>query len=357
MTVLSAINPQSFGNTLLLLQLDRNNAQKVQREQKNVSDTISRQVNSVNQKADKYRDLKEDIRKAINFIDRLVSRGDNIKNLLDKMATITFKANYGIPLSFPGYSNSFDSYLRRFNIEAEDMGINPNLLGSASQVKYSYAYKINGATKTLSPTFVGSDYTIKESGDYIWRRDRDLGQLRRFVDSTGAYTGTYVGLSSSNIQLDSFTAADDTVTFTTAFGTAAATQYSGTITRSGVKVLDGWLYAGLSTADGRTRAEDDLHDAEDILLGVISAFKSAQTAASFYDDQIDIKLAGFNDLIEEKTAAGLVEMKAAEVDSFRLNNINTALVSSAMSVRGLYLEAISLGKNTDLTKALVNLVA
>ncbi|OHC75823.1 MAG: hypothetical protein A3G18_12770 [Rhodospirillales bacterium RIFCSPLOWO2_12_FULL_58_28] len=357
MTILSPVDTRSIGNILLSLQLNSFNAHKVELAQKTISSDTKQKINAINLEAGGFQALRKELSAATDFIERVVARGDAIDSLLNNMVTGVWNAQYGDSASFPGHASAFDALLKRINYEAESTRDTPNLLGSTPQSDFSYRYQTNGATNSVGRSFIGYDYTIKEAGDYIWRRDRDLNQFKRFVDSTGVYTGAYVSLSSGAIQLDSFTASTAAVTFTTGFDTSDATQYSGTITRSGLGVLDSWFYEGLSTADGRSRAAADLHAAEITLDSILPTFRSALDSALFYLTQTDNEIAGFNSLIDEKTAASLIKMKAAEDNGLRLNNLNLSIIESQAYVRNLYLDAISLGKNTDLVKALIDVVA
>lgn len=357
MTILSPVDPQNVRNILLSLQLNSFNAYKVGLTKKTISSDNQQEINAVNREADGFKTLKKDLAAVTTFLERTVARGDAIDSLLNDLVTDVWKAQYGDTLSFPGYASTFDALLKRINDEAESTRDSPNLLGSTPQSSFSYIYRANGATNTVGRSFAGYDYTIKEAGDYIWRRDRDLSQLKRFVNSTGAYTGAYISLSSGAIQLDSFDSAADTVTFTTGFDTSAAAQYSGTITRSGLGVLDSWLYEGMSTAAGRSRAAADLHAAEVTLDAMLPTFRSALESARFYENQTDIEIAGFNSLIDKKTMAAMVKMKAAEDNGSRLNNLNSSIIDSQVYVRNLYLNTISLGKNTGLVQALIDMTA
>lgn len=357
MSILSPVDPQNIRNILLSLQIGNFNTRKAELANRVIASDNQQEVNAINQEADGFRTLKKNLADVTDFLGRAVVRGDAIDSLLNNLATTVWNAQYGDSLSFPGHASTFDALLKRINDEAESTRDSPNLLGSTPQSSFSYAYQTNGATNTVARSFAGYNYTIKEAGDYIWRRDRDLSQFKRFVDSTGAYTGTYVSLSSGAIQLDSFDSATGAVTFTTGVDTSAAAQYSGTVTRSGLGVLDSWLYEGMSTAAGRDRAATDLHAAEVTLGSILSTFRSALDTARFYANQTDIEIASFNSLIDEKTMAAVVKMKAAEDSSLRLSNFGSSIIDAQVQMRGLYLNAISLGKSTGLVQAIINVTA
>ncbi len=251
MTVLTPVNAQDWAGTILQLQLQRFNAQKLAQIQAGISSKISQDVNSTNRTATSWKNLKGRIDDAVSFLESTVSRAETIRGQIDGLLATTFKAQYADTISSWTYPVQFNQGIRAINRTAIDSRASPNLLGSATQRNFSYKTDINFGSEQVSQSFIGTDYYIIDSAGLKWTRDRSSYILRQRNATTGALTGQYAALS-GGLRLDSISGT--AITFTTEPSTSSATAYSGTLYTSGTNILDAWLYEDLTTSPGRGRS-------------------------------------------------------------------------------------------------------
>ncbi len=351
MTVLTPVNAQDWAGTILQLQLQRFNAQKLAQTQAGISSKLSQAVNSTNRTVKSWKNLKGDIDEAVRFLEKTVSRAENIRGQIDGMLATTFNAQYGDATSSWTYPVKFDVGIRAINRVAIDSRDSPNLLGSASQRDFSYKTDINFGTEQVSQSFIGTDYYIVDSGGLKWTRDRDSYILRQRNATTGALTGEYAALS-GGLRLDSISGT--AITFTTGPDTSSTTAYSGTLYTSGTGILDAWLYEDLSTSAGRTRASDDLHSAKTYIDGQLGRLKGELAAARYYSGKGQVQIDSYRNLINAKTAAGILKLKEAEDKSNQRAYINSISIGGAQLLRNEYLKLFSVYKVGSFAKALID---
>ncbi len=123
------------------------------------------------------------------------------------------------------------------------------------------------------------------------------------------------------------------MTITVFAGTPAAKTFTGTVTRDGLGVLDSFLYDGFTTAAGRSRAFDDLRAAKATIDAALVRFEDALKSAREISGQRDLSLASFVSLVDSKTAASVIELRAADSARAFQNNFDTQLVNGVETAR------------------------
>lgn len=354
MTVLTPVKAQDWAGTILQYQLQRYNAKKLAQTQARITSKLSQDVNSTNRIVSSWKNLKGGIDDAVRFLEGTVSRAESIRGKIDGMLSTAFNAQYGDAISSWTYPVQFDVGIRAINRTAIDSRASPNLLGSATQRDFSYKTDLNFGTDQVSRTFLGTDYYIIDSGGLKWTRDRDSNILRQRNATTGALTGQYAALS-GGLRLDSISGT--AITFTTAPNTTSATAYSGTFYTSGTGILDAWLYEDLTTSAGRTRATTDLHSAKSFIDGQLGRLKGELALARYYSANGQVQVDSLRNLINGKTAAGILKLKEAEDKSNQQAYISDISVNGAQMLRNEYLKLFSVYKVGSLVKALIDVNA
>ena len=353
MTILTPVKARDWAIFALQAQLLRFNALNVAQKQGGLNAGFQQKVNSINLDADKWLDIQEDIKDAVVFLDKVVKRLETIRGHLDDMLSTAFKARDGDTHSAWTYPIKFDVSLRGLIATAEDQGGNPNLLGSAQHRSFTYKSNDIGETETVSRSFLGSDYYITDSTGKIWTRDRSSFLLRQRDATTGAKTGEFAALT-GGLRLDSLSGS--AITFTTAPDTTDSTTYTGTLSTSGLDVLDAWLYGNLESSADRQRAEDDLHSAKNTVDLHLARLRSALATARFYESQSNVKLSAFSDLIDDKTTAHLLELQEVEDGNAQRNSLNTLIINAHRANSALYKKMFSGTPADALSQTRINLL-
>lgn len=358
-TILSVLNPISTRDVASLNLLNRLTAlsnQTLSTAQQSISTDYGAQINSVNRDTTKWSSIELDLKEASQFLADIARRIQNIDGYAQKMLSQTVLAQNGDEISDLGYEAAFNSYLRSWLTEANDRGGTPNLIGSTTQSDYRYYIDIYGAYQTVSRYDLTTGYYIIDSGGYTWQRDPDTTSLIQQVDSTtGAETGTYAGIA-GGIRLDSLVG--DTVTFSILPDTAGETQYTGTLYRTGLGVLDAWLYDGLTTGSGRTTAQDDIDAARATIKAQLARFNAASATADYYTNLAENNVQGLSSRIDSLTTAMALKLQEAQDKAGRQAATNVLIVNQAQAIRDEYLKAFALGSSNDgLTQALIDIIA
>lgn len=145
---------------------------------------------------------------------------------------------------------------------------NENLVGSVRRADtytgntLSYVSGPSGARSTVQGSYLGTDYDIRLS-DGTFFRSTGAQSIQRYEAYPQGKVGYSQSVSASNVSLDATYDASN-LSFTIGKNTAAPTSYaSTTVEKHGLGILHSWLYDGLTTAEGRQRAIDDLKTAQD----------------------------------------------------------------------------------------------
>ncbi len=351
-SVLDKINPRSYASSLLLLQIQLSNQVNLARQQKAINASLTRDINSINLQAGKWGNLKSDLWDSVNFISEAITRAESMQSKLETMSLTAYSAKYGDAISSATYPIQFDVALRGINSQAIDSSKSPNLLGSNNS-DYTYVTNINGATDTVSRQFLGTDYTITDTGGNIWVRDRGSFVLRQY-DSSYTATGNYSALS-GGIRLDSISGA--TVTFTINYNSTAAQQFTGTLATSGLGLLDAWLYEDLTTSAGRARALTDVQQAQAEVKANTARLNGKLAMAKYNLNRASIKVTVSLNAIDATTKSHMLKLQEAQSASGQQNAINAMLVNGANNTRNEYLNLLKLSYGGGLARSLIDILA
>jgi hypothetical protein len=355
-TVLSTMTVRDLANTQLLLRMDRFNTRERVAEQDRITGTSQQEINGAQRQIDRWNALRDDLDEAKNYLRSLVSAVEAIRSAVQGMTTTAYSARNRDDRSGDTYKFAFDAGLRSINVQAEDNGLRPNLLGSATVSDHSYETDLSGATVSLEAYFLGSDYYILDSDGRKWVREPEnqLVLQRRDAD-TGVATGEQASLS-TGIRLDSFDPDSGAVTFTIRnTGTGEWDQaFSGTVHRSGLRILDSWLYDGLATDTGRTNALDDLHAAKSVVDVQLAKYDGALAVAEFHDGRAKASANGLDAKVDSLTTRLLLDLQEADNARQFVNGLNRTQVEASTTVRREYLKMFGVD---EFTRNLVDALA
>ena len=310
MTVLTKISPDNVANSLLLAQVRKFFENQVNVEGQRVLDSNKPSLNAIDQEAQRWKRFQADLEEPTGIVTKAVRRIDFIRRTLDNLIKTVQNANEDpeANTNSDGYRVAFDSLLKSFRGVAESSLESPNLLGKSERARLTYPTNLTGATQNISGTYLGSEYHIIDSEAKRWEPDRAGNILRRYDSFPGTPSNTVVALG-DGARLDAF--ADNSITFTVNQATAAIASFDGTVVRSGLQVLDAWLYDGLSTQAGRDRAIADLQSAKTVLDIEKRRYEIAQTTINFHKNRAELNIEGFT----KETDAILVRQAQTLVDS------------------------------------------
>ncbi|MEQ8193099.1 MAG: hypothetical protein RIB59_01280, partial [Rhodospirillales bacterium] len=222
-TALTPFVASETKNAIFLNQINGLNSPAIVNEQNRIRSTLQRELNQLALDQLKQEDLRKEADNAIKFTNDLISRTKLIRATIDNAIKIALQADTGDENSFPALASSFDSFINSI-INTANKGPVPNLLGELPQGNYSFRTGTNGATFAITPTFLGTNYTITEdgSGDRFVRVD-ETKTLHETDATTGEFTGTF-GAIFSGIRLDSFDASTNAISITLSPAVASATS-------------------------------------------------------------------------------------------------------------------------------------
>lgn len=347
-TALTPVSVFGLANATLQIQVAQFNARKLAEDQSVVVASFLQRINSIDRDAGAVQGV-------IDFLDRVVGRVGSIRANLDSATSFAVLARNGTAQSFSGLARSFNASLNALNNAAESGFDSPNLLGANGTSSFSYIATDNAATRTVAHKYLGTDYSITDSGGDRWIREGDFTKILVQIDpATGAKTGKKASVN-DGLRLDSI--AGNAVTFTINFKTSDAEQFTGTLSRSGLEVLDAWLYEGLETVAGRARAIDDIAAAKATLDVHRARFRAAIAEATFYLGRADNQVTAFSGLIGDLTIKQAVALQEAESDAERRNTATLFNLQSAFSTRNAYLKLLASVGNDPFTRALIDINA
>ncbi|MEO5337627.1 MAG: hypothetical protein H7841_12140 [Magnetospirillum sp. WYHS-4] len=355
-TVLSTVTVREMSNAQLLLQMGRYNVTRRLDDQAEVVGVASQKIDSATRESAQWESLRDDLAEVGRYIQAVVDQVGSIQTTVKKMTTTAYSARNQDSISSDTYKFSFDAGLRSVNSAAKDNSLVPNLLGSAPVSDYSYKTNLSGEYATLEPHFVGSDYYILDSDGKKWVREADYQLvLQRRDATTGAATGEQANLS-TGIRLDSFDTSTGAVTFTLQDPTTGAwdDSYSGTVYRSGLKILDSWLYDGLATTTGRSNALIDLHRARSAVDVQLAKYQAALSAATYHDERAREGIEGLTNKVDSLTAQQLLALQEVDTKSQFVNGLNRLAVQANTNVR---LEYFRMFEANTFTRNLVDALA
>jgi len=304
MTVLSGTN----GNTALLTILNQMQVAQQRKSELAVTDVRSEyqtQINALDRESVRWEDVREGTEEARSLFSGTVGRLQSIRSSINSLISTVNKAEQesGAASDLSGYGIAFDSILKSLNSTSTQTGASVNLI-SETTASLTYTIGINGAQLTVGSVDSGSSYSIIDTDGKKWVPDFAAKILKRY-DSYPSDPASEAGGFAGGLRLDSI--AGSAIDFTVAPDTATPEAYSGTITKTGLAVVNSWYYDELTSSDGRTRA---LADLETALIGLdieIKRMELARDLAGFNTNRAQTRIDGLdgesNDLLVEQAKA------------------------------------------------------
>jgi len=223
-----------------------------------------------------------------------------------------------------------------------------------AEPKLTYEISPSGATTFVNGAHLGSDYHIVDSKGKWWEPDRVARILKRFDEFPGM-PANEAGAFENGLRLDSLVG--DAITFTVGPDTATPVQYTGTIFREDLMVVDSWFYDGLETQAGRDRAIADLNAAKEAVDLELTRYEVAQSVAVFYEQRAIQTLEGLtkesNDLLVEQA----IEIQKAQDELTRQFSTATNSITLAIAQQVNYTELFAPFINERFSAAFIDVTA
>ncbi|WP_417789273.1 MULTISPECIES: hypothetical protein [Pseudomonadati] len=246
-------------------------------------------VQKQNFEKDRWTQHNKLIEDAQDIINNNFTRLEGIYSTLDRMLnTINSAENsQNDPDSnfrADGYSATFDSQLKSIYSSADESRVTTNLLNSDSR-ELDYPISFNGVLSKVGGADIRPSYYITDSDGKRWQVETDTKLLRQY--------DSYPDAPVSPSKVASFNRVDslvlngisgDDVTFTTSANTADAVTRTGTLNRSGLEILNSWLYGNFSTSEGRNRAREDIAAAKEALFLEKARYAMVKTTLNYHSD-------------------------------------------------------------------------
>lgn len=354
-TILSKSQKSDIGTVTLLSSMAQTNEKLMQKEIEAVSAKYTAEHSSNMAEAESWRRVSKKVGDSSSFLSETSGRVRQMVSQLDSLILTVNRAeqsaNANASPNFDGYAAGFDSMVRGLIDKAENgRSGNVNLLGRGEPT-YSYQTSPSGQTAWVQGGYLGSDYSIIDDDGNKWVPDRQANLLRKYDSSTGEEIDA-VNLRSGleKVSLDTSTGA---LSFAIDADTAGRRDFtSASISRTGLRVMDSWLYDGLETSAGRTAALKDLNRVKATLELEMSRYEGARVMAAFYEGRANANAAGSKDEANQALLARAKAVKEVQDDFSRKFESTRDMVLGAMQIRQKFLELF--GTSNGLTKALLD---
>lgn len=240
------------------------------------------------------------IEEARDIISNNFTRLEGIYSTLDRMLNTINSAENSQndpEASFrpDGYSATFDSQLKSIYQSADETRVGTNLLNSDSR-ELDYPISFNGVLSKVVGADIRPSYYITDSDGKRWQVETDTKLLRQYESYPNSPTTPSKVASFNRVDslvLDSISG--DDVTFTTSANTASAETRTGTLTRSGLEILNSWLYGNFTTAEGRDRAREDIAAAKEAIFLEKSRYEMVKTTLTYHSDVATAQIRNIRD--------------------------------------------------------------
>jgi hypothetical protein len=351
-TVLTPTVATDYATTILLSQLSDQSVKALNLKTEAVSAEYGSKINAANRELVQWQDVSKELEAAVSFLSEAVGRSKRVQKYANDMITQAYSARNGDSTSATTYASLFDSLNRSLQSEAGSSSQNPNLLGSVTQRSYTYTIDISGATETVTRFSLASDYEIVDNTGATWKKKSDSPSILRQYDSSGAPTGLY-GNVTTGLRLDS--KSGSSINFTYLPGTGDEQSFSGTLTTSGLDILDSWLYEGLATTAGRTRALSDVHAAKGTIDAQVARLEGALATAKFYRDSAGINAVALKTEADSQLLARSEALKLLADEQSRQLKVQQTAVNNSALVRKQYFRMLAAASAYNkFTRALID---
>ncbi|MEO5336995.1 MAG: hypothetical protein H7841_08885 [Magnetospirillum sp. WYHS-4] len=355
-TVLSQVSQKGISQSRLLSQMSSGQQKVAEEKIGAISGLYEQKIARLGREEAKWKGLVTDVGKATSDISNIVGRLKSMSGKIESMIRSVNKADQrdqeGQYVNPAGYAASFDSILKGLHQDAIKGDKQPNMLG-ADGVSYSYRTSISNDGNKVMGAYLGSEYKITDSEGKIWAADLSAGLVQRYDDyptDKAAESGNIV----NGIRLDS--QSGDSVTFTTAPDTASPQQFSGTIERKGLRLVNSWFYEGFSTEGGRSRALADLNDAKEAVKLEIARYELSLKTAKFYEARARNEAKGYRNQGNALQIESAQEIAKAQKALAREYNAAQGLVAQALAQKTGYAKMFQSTGGTALGNKLVNIL-
>lgn len=250
---------------------------------------IDTKVQKQNFEKDRWTQHSKLIEEAQDIISNNFTRLEGIYSTLDRMLNTINSAENAqkdpeSSFRADGYAATFDSQLKSIYTNADESRVTTNLLNSDSR-ELDYPISFNGVLSKVVGADIRPSYFITDSDGKRWQVEPDTKLLRQYESYPDTPTSPSKVASfnrTDSLVMDSIAGED--VTFTTSANTAGAETKTGTITRSGLELLNSWLYGNFSTSEGRDRARADIAAAKEALFLEKSRYEMVKTTLTYHSD-------------------------------------------------------------------------
>jgi len=305
-TVLSPYSAGAFNNASLLARMSKVFEDMATQRTQQIENTFQSKVNSIELDAGRWKRIQGDIDNARGEIVDSYNRAKTVLRYVNDMIRDINKAeqNSGDSgFNAAGYAAALDSRMRTLNAKVQDARSPDINLLDKFETDFTFPVTPTGSNATVSGNFIGTDYYIVDSDNNRWQPDfqaKNLKQYSVYPDTPTSKVGNFA----TGLRVDSISG--DTITFTVGPDTASPESFTGTMHRSGLKLMSSWYYDGLASSDGRTRALTDLGEAKEALTLEVNRYNTSLATTDFYSNIADTAIRGFrtetNDILLEQAA-------------------------------------------------------
>ncbi|MBE0530765.1 MAG: hypothetical protein IH626_08050 [Rhodospirillales bacterium] len=353
-TVLSKFSVADFGRAQMLVQIQKFYNKKAAQKTQVITNDYKAQINSVNADGDRWASVRDKIQETRSVIATTLGRAKSILASLDNMIRTVNKCGQNTE----GYTNpqmyaaSFDASLNGLDSTASRSSTVPNLLGIARQ-EISFPTGINGAKQTVKSAFLGSDYHIVDSEGKYWDLDRQAKILKRYDDYPDEPT-SIVGNIATGLRLDDMVG--DAITFTVGPDTATPATFTGTLYRTGMKLLDSWAYEGLATTAGRQKALADLNMAKAAVDLEVRRYQLAYTTADYYEQIASESISTMRKKTNQLTIEQATAIQKEQTALSQEYQMSSNSIVQALALQNQYSKMLSPLISSRFGKSLVNIL-
>lgn len=298
-------------------------------------------------------EAKPHFESAVNALTSAKSMLTGLKNMLNRANTTTNSNDY------TGYAQTFQSYTRSVISSLTSAQGRTPLLAEGDGKNNTVTYKISptGAEQIEFGRDLVPKYTLTTSTDH-WKVDRKQNILQKYDGTTASNMAANLV---NGIKLDAINS-DGTINFTIGPGTASPTSYTNaTMTSSGLPLKDVWYYDGLSTAEGRERAAQDLAQLKSALDTQIARYQSMSDVADFYDSRAKTAISELDSkglsIQEDASKEAKALQKTVQQEAQVLLQAIDASTATQTSYANLLKTSTSGGKAGKLFAAIYNVTA
>jgi hypothetical protein len=268
-------------------QLTADFQQRVNDKVTSIQQSYTSETNSIQREEDRILSYRKDLDASRDVITNTRTRLEGILSRLDNMIINVNKANESendpdIQFLPASYAAAHDSSLRQIDDLIKTTRTQENLLVSESQ-SVRYPVSLSGITSLFYGTDLTTGYHIEDMNGDFWYPNLDNQVIKTYE----SYPFTEGDVSVSTVYNQGLTLdnlSGNNVDFTVGADTASPQSYSGTLGRSGLEVLQSWLYEGFSDSANRERALEDINAAKEVINVELSRYNMIETTLNYYDE-------------------------------------------------------------------------